>query len=60
MKYPIYALGIVNIYKFLNQQNNNCLLGFLLAVMISQYFFIQNIPVAIIFGLIISFFILRC
>ena len=57
MKYPIYALGIVNIYKFLNQQNNNCLLGFLLAVMISQYFFIQNIPVAIIFGLIISFFI---
>ena len=60
IKFPIYALAIINIYKFIENRDFNCLLSFVGSLMAFHYFVIKNIPFAIIISLLISLLLLNC
>ena len=59
-KYAMYTLAAINLYGYTTKKKFNCLLSFVVAVMVTHYFIIKNIPFALMAGLIISSFVLGC
>ena len=59
-KYAMYTLAVINLYGYTTKKKFNCLLLFVTAVMVTHYFIKNNIPLALLVGLIISSFVLGC